>query len=201
MDVQLSIYDNTRNNALARAAPLFGSRRARILQLLNELGPSTLFEIAACMELHDHQISGRFTELAADGLIAKTGQRRPKPETGCDADVWTLSQPAAKIDLGQALNHPDTLKIADEGLFDRQPWLSHENTGGVPYARQSSGSVPRLLYRVTLIECPECGKPLQTQHEGHSKIHRCPRCCKSFRLLLVNQPGHPESPALVLTHL
>lgn len=198
----MELYDNTRHNALAAAAPSFASRRLRILQLLAERGPSTLFEVAAYMDLHDHQISGRFTELAADGLIVKTGQRRRKPETDCEADVWQLADRAEKLDPGTALNHPLTLKIADEGIFQRLPWPGHEGTGGVPYTKSShAGTQPRLVYRVVLIECDHCGHPLQLKLEGPRKKYVCPKCGKHYQLMLVSEPGRAEMLALVLTHL
>ena len=62
-----------------------------------------MFEIAAHYQWFDHQISGRFTELAADGLIERTGQTRVKPETQCAADVWRLKDSragSAERDLG-----------------------------------------------------------------------------------------------------
>lgn len=70
------------------AAVTSRGRKARILQLLQEHGPLALFELAAMMEVHDHQISGRITELLRDGLIEPTGQRRTKPETGCQAETY-----------------------------------------------------------------------------------------------------------------
>lgn len=197
-------HDNTRNNALAAAAPHFASRRGRILQLLQERGPSTLFEIAAAMSLHDHQISGRFTELLADGLITRTGQRRPKPDTGCDADVYALADRQPPIDLGDALHHPTSLKIGDEGIFDRLPWTGHEATGGIPYARAGTAAghgLPRIIYRVVLIECDHCGHPLRLKQEGKAKTYACPRCGRSYKLMLVAEPGKSEMLALVLTHL
>lgn len=205
MEGTSNLFNNTSNQALNRAAPQFGSRRARILQLLgvDVLGPSTIFEVAAAMELHDHQISGRFGELERDGLIAKTGTRRAKPETGCEAEVYRLAQSRPTIDLGTALNHPDALKIAEEGIFERLPWMSHEGLPGVPYARRTNGSVPRLLYRIALIECDGCGRPLRLVIEGGAKLYRCgtPHCHCTWRLMLVSEPGRAEMLAMVRTTL
>jgi hypothetical protein len=199
-----TLFNNTSREALNKAAPRFASRRGRIVQLLGERGPSTIFEIAAAMELHDHQISGRFGELERDGLIRKTGRRREKPETGCEAEVYQLADAPTPIDLGTALNHPDSLQIGDIGIFDRVPWTSHEGIGGVPYARQSNeGGVPRLLYRVCLIECDGCGKPLHLAAQGGVKFYRCPTpgCNRSWKLMLVKEPGRAEMLAMVMTHL
>lgn len=81
---------NTSRLAGQRAALASRGRRAKILQLLRDHGPQTLFELAQRMELHDHQISGRITDLKRDGLIEPTGERRTKPETGCQAEVYRL---------------------------------------------------------------------------------------------------------------
>jgi predicted ArsR family transcriptional regulator len=69
------------------------SRKARILQLLKDHGPLALFEIAQMMQVHDHQISGRITELYRDDKIDTTGQRRTNPATGCAAEVYQLHKP------------------------------------------------------------------------------------------------------------
>lgn len=45
------------------------------------------------MEVHDHQISGRITDMKRDGEIEPTGQRKRKPETGCEAEVYRLCPP------------------------------------------------------------------------------------------------------------
>ena len=68
-------------------------RRAKILELLRHHGPLALFELAALMQVHDHQISGRITDLKRDGEIEPTGERRKKPETGCEAEVYRLTPP------------------------------------------------------------------------------------------------------------
>lgn len=65
-------------------------RKAKILQLLQERGPQTLFELATALEVHPHQISGRLTELKFELKIEETGQRRTNPETGCAAEVYRI---------------------------------------------------------------------------------------------------------------
>ena len=77
------------------AAQIHGKRCQRILEILRNRGPSTLFEVAAELNVFDHQISGRFTDLVRGGLIERTGERRPKPETGCPADIWRLTEKRA----------------------------------------------------------------------------------------------------------
>lgn len=173
----------------------------RILTHLRERGPATIFEVAVEMQLNDHQISGRFGELEADGLIEKTGQRRPKPETGCQAEVYRLSQIPAPPDLGAAY-YPSTLKIGDD-VFDREANLQDETVPGIPYSRRSSGDRPRLLYRVQLIECEGCGKPVKQVKEGDRKLYRCgqPCCNRTYELALVSEPGQPVLLALVLKFL
>src|SRR3954470_20282285 len=86
-DAPLFAYTTSRL-AGERAALASRGRRARILELLQQHGPLALFELAAMMEVHDHQISGRITDLKSEGQIEPTGQRRTKPETGCHAEVY-----------------------------------------------------------------------------------------------------------------
>lgn len=83
----------TRHAAGQKAASKSAMWRARILAWLGDRGPSTLFEVAAGYFVPDHVISGRFTDLAKDGLIERTGQTKTKPETGCPCDVWRLRTP------------------------------------------------------------------------------------------------------------
>lgn len=75
-----------------RAALSSRGRRAKIRQLLAHHGPLALFELAQLMEVHDHQISGRITDMKRDGEIEPTGHRKRKPETGCEAEVYKLSR-------------------------------------------------------------------------------------------------------------
>jgi predicted ArsR family transcriptional regulator len=83
----------TRHAAGQAAARTSGKRRTWIKQLLADRGPMTCFELAAEMNLHDHQISGRITDLLKDGEIERTGQTKRKPETGCLCDIYRLVIP------------------------------------------------------------------------------------------------------------
>lgn len=51
----------------------------------------TVDELAAIIDCGPNQISGRFTELAAQGLIYKTDERR-KTRSGATAFVWRIKQ-------------------------------------------------------------------------------------------------------------
>src|SRR3954470_16869403 len=95
-DAPLFAYTTSRL-AGERAALASRGRRQKILQLLEQHGPLALFELAAMMEVHDHQISGRITDLKRDGLIEPTGQRRENPETRCQAEVYRLRGPTGRI--------------------------------------------------------------------------------------------------------
>jgi hypothetical protein len=53
-------------------------------------GPKTADEVAASRNMAPNQISGRFTKLWKDGLIERTGQRRPT-RTGSAAAVWRVT--------------------------------------------------------------------------------------------------------------
>lgn len=200
-----SLFDSTSRKAGERAARPAGWRRAKILELLGTLGPSTLFEVAAAMELFDHQISGRFTELSALGVIERTGERRRKPETGCEADVWRLVEAKAKEpELADRLGFPQTLHIGGE-VFERGVVLTGEagDAPGIPYARRADGGGARLNYRVEFVECGGCGKPLKIVVEGAEKTYRCgtPGCNRVWHLQLVREPGRAEVLALVMKHL
>jgi hypothetical protein len=194
-----TLWHSTTHLAGERAAASVGRRKVRILNHIAEHGPCTIFEVAAGMELNDHQISGRFGELEAAGLIVKTGQRRPKPETGCLAEVYRLGDTPAPPDLGTAA-YPDTLTIGDDGAFERQAVMAGETIPGIPYARRSSGSVPRLLWRVQLVECEGCGKPVKLIQESGRKRYRCgtPDCNRTYELSIVSEPGQASLLALVM---
>jgi hypothetical protein len=87
-----AVAGTTSQIAGAVAARASASRRVTILQLLETHGPQTLFELATRMNVLDHQISGRITDLLFDGLIERTGDRRTKPETGCPCDVYRIGR-------------------------------------------------------------------------------------------------------------
>lgn len=88
-----TLFSNTRALAASAAAKSIGKRQAKILQLLRDHGPLAIFEIAAMLDVFEHQISGRFSELERDHHIEKAGFRRQKGETGCWAEVYRI--PAA----------------------------------------------------------------------------------------------------------
>lgn len=81
---------STREQARQASSRSAGKRYARIIQVLSSGGPACIFEVAQEIGCFDHQISGRFGELERLGLIRKTGQRRVKPSTGCQAEVYAL---------------------------------------------------------------------------------------------------------------
>lgn len=81
---------STSTEAGQAAAMSSRDRYRRILDLLRDRGPMTLFELAAAMAIEPHRISGRITELKRDLLIERTGERRQNPKTGCSAEVLRL---------------------------------------------------------------------------------------------------------------
>lgn len=178
-----------------------GSRRSRILQFLAE-SPATIFEIATRMELHDHQISGRFGELERECLIEKTGERRPRPETGCLAEVYRLAAPAVPIEKGIVAHYPDELNLGEDGIFERQ-FIASDPMPGIPYVRRADAGGVRAAYWIALVECDGCGRPLRLVTEAGKKSYRCgtPGCRRTWYLQIVREPGQPELLALVIRHV
>jgi len=86
------LFDEQSTSELARqtASKIAGERYQQIIRILRKR-PSCLFEVAAQIGFLDHQISGRFTDLAKLGVIEKTGERRVKPKTGCKCNVWRIT--------------------------------------------------------------------------------------------------------------
>lgn len=85
---QLPLFgESTRHQARVAAARGAANRYRQILAILDR-GPACIFEVAACLGCFDHQISGRFGELEREGLIEKTGNRKVKPDTGCQAEAY-----------------------------------------------------------------------------------------------------------------
>ncbi len=183
------------------AALASGSRRAAILTILRSNGPLAIFEIARLMHCHDHQISGRFGEMERDGLLVKTGERRTKPNTKCDAEVYTISAeqvtpPSAADALVEQLGYPPTLKVGDEGIYNRSP-ITQGDPPGVPYVSTSGlGQV----YRIEIIECPGCGRPLKFIVKGQYTCST-PGCNRTWYPTLVNESGKSPVLALVMKHL
>jgi hypothetical protein len=156
----------------------------------------TIWEIAAEMNVFDNQIGGRFGELERDGLIQKTGQRKPNPRTGCDAEVYAIADvPSSLIPHPSSFGvYPGTL-ILDGEPYDRQEPIGPHDAPGVPYARAVDNKV-RFQVRVELVECPGCGHPLRVIEPRSSSsqtrnIYRCgtPTCNVTWHLALVNELG------------
>jgi hypothetical protein len=82
---------DTRQQAAVVAGSVAKQRRAEILRLLQEHGPQTLFELSRWLQVPDHAISGRITDLKRDCLIEPTGERRPNPRSGVRCDVYRLA--------------------------------------------------------------------------------------------------------------
>ena len=207
-----SLFGSTSRLALEKAGPIMGSRRAKILKLLADRGPSTIFEVADAIGVFDHQISGRFSELEAEGLIRRTGERRPKPETSCLAEVYAIqaeaTPPARPLDLGDAQGYPPTINLGEACIFDRDPIVGGQTEPpGIPYSRRSQGEVPRVCWWLRLVECEGCGRPLkmviQKQAGKDIKLFRCgtPTCNRTWYLQIVREPGGPELLALVMKTL
>ena len=71
------------------AARISGKRKQRILELLQQRGPLTLWELAEAMSVQVNQISGRITELKFDGQILETGLRK-HPHSGILCAVYAI---------------------------------------------------------------------------------------------------------------
>jgi hypothetical protein len=188
---------STSTAAGAKAAISSGSWRERILRRLEER-PSALFEVADHYGVPDHVISGRFTELARDGYIEHAGERRRKPQTDCDAEVWRLKR-SLDQPMSELLGYPLTLAINNE-LHDRQELLPNESYPGIPYARRADNGGLRRNVRVAIVECDGCGKPLFLQEEKGEKKFRCvnSRCGRVWRVRAVAEPGRGAVLALVM---
>lgn len=183
------------------AARSSASRRLAILESLGRDGPQAIFELAERLEVFDHQISGRFGEMMTEGLIYKTGERRIKPGTKCEAEVYALSGAAERLEPEELLGYPWELKIADQGTFHRQPPLGDVDLPGLPYSLNAAANGgARLVYRVEIIVCPGCWKPIKFIEKGK---YQCgtPSCNRTWYPLLVNVPGQPQMLALVMKHM
>lgn len=203
-----TLFDATSRLAGEAAAASIGSRREKILRFIRERGPATLFEIAAYYGWYDHQISGRFTELARDAMIERTGERRQKPETGCVADVWRIrDRPVEqRRDPADLQGYPVELVIPGDGRFVRWPVLETADLPGIPYCLHGGGGELALSYRVALVECDGCGRPLKqvTLVDGKDrKVYRCgtPTCNRTWQLQVVHEPGGVELLALVMKRM
>jgi len=203
----------TRAQAAGVAARSSRARYAQIISLLQQHGELTLFELAAMLGVLDHQISGRITELLADGRIERTGSTRIKPETGCACDAYRLSHHRATAPdladrLAEALGYPISLRFGDEGMFDRGPMCREERFPGVPYSRRPVGGAVRVTYRFHLMPCPTCGHPLRARDIVSGGLtpkptqYICMGSCSSvWQVVLVTDPGQPAMLALVMRTL
>jgi hypothetical protein len=92
----------------------------------------------------------------------------------------------------------------DSEPYDRQELLPSESWPGIPYARRADTGGTRLMARVHLIECPNCGKPLRMltdkeatrENPRDKRIYQC--CGKTWHLMLTRSPGGLDLLALVM---
>lgn len=193
------LFGSTREIAGQQAAMKSGAMRERILRRLHEQ-PSTLWEMAEYLGVPDHVISGRFTELAKDLHIERTGERRLKPESQCPADVWRVRGILPGRDpvrsLVNMLGYPDEVTI-DGDRYDRQELLPSETYPGIPYARRADTGGARLIVRVQLVECGGCGRPLKFITKG---VYRCgtPSCNRTWNPMTIAETGQPPILAMVM---
>lgn len=90
---------DTSREAAEKIAPVASTLRGRVARLFKENFPGsfTADEAAKALNLSPFAIRPRVTELAAAGLIEKTGERRANPNSTMRANVWR----AAAILLNQ----------------------------------------------------------------------------------------------------
>jgi hypothetical protein len=200
-----TLFDRTSRLAGETAAKRVGQRRQQILSAIDQHGPLAIFEIAAILDVFDHQISGRFGELVNDGLLYITGDRRKKPETGQVCEVYARREQTSP-DYLQTTQHgyPPTITVGSEGVFDRSYITGDRDLPGVPYARRGPA---RETWRVEVIECPGCGRSLKftpRREAGQElKEFRCntPTCNRVWQLTMIAEPGRAAVLALVMKHL
>lgn len=180
------------------AARASDQRRASILSILGEHGPQAIFEIAERLGCHDHQISGRFGELERDMLIKRTGERRIKPTTNCQCDVWALqTRDGPRLpDAAELLGYPASAKIGDDGMFQRSV-IHDAEPPGIPYEAMQG---LRQVIRVEIIECPGCGRFLKFIEKGKFGCGT-PGCNRIWFAELVTEAGKTPVLALVMKHL
>jgi hypothetical protein len=207
------LFNQSTSAAAGQQAALHsGSMRLLILDRLGS-GPATLFEVAADLGVPDHVISGRFTELARDGWIARTGERRRQPISGCEADIWKLLNGRGRGNEGLimdqllvSLGYSPTLKIDGE-IYDRQELLPKESLPGVPYARRADTGGARLVVRVALVECEGCARPLKLVVElvngKEVKTFACGTqgCGRIWHAAIIAEPGQRPVMAMLLRRM
>jgi hypothetical protein len=196
----------TTHAAAAVAAGVTPRRYEQILAHLREHGPSTLFEVAAALGVFEHQISGRFTELSQQLLIERTGQTRPNPRSDCPCDVWRVCDPpnhqgrqlpTTNSQLPTLLGYPDVLRIGEDS-YDRDDSSPPEDgLPGVCYVRRADARGMRLVKRVELVACPNCGKAMRLAEAP--RTYACSGGCgQRWDGAQVVSPGQPALLALIL---
>lgn len=87
---------DTQIRAWGRVKEDLGGRHDQLLGLLRQSKSGlTLFEACAFFDLPPNQLSGRFTELAEQGRVVDSGDRRVNPRTGVSGVVWKLAKGVA----------------------------------------------------------------------------------------------------------
>jgi hypothetical protein len=145
------------------------------------------------------------SELEREGQIRKTGKRKTKPETGCEGELYEVTERGVAIldcpDSAERFGYPGTIRLA-EGSFERQPPLSPYDAPGVPYARADGPDYIRMCVRVMLPTCDGCGKALRMIEAEGRKTYRCGgRGCPEWELRLANEAGRAPLLSLVATKL
>lgn len=81
---------DTQIEGLERSRENLNERQAQVMRLVDGAGERgiTLFEACAFYGVPPNRLSGRFTELAEQGRIVDSGNRRVNPVTGVRAVVW-----------------------------------------------------------------------------------------------------------------
>jgi hypothetical protein len=82
---------DTQTAAAAAALPRSGTQRAKVLEVIRQAGPAGLTdqEIAVVLGLAENSVRPRRLELADDGLIEDSGERR-ETSGGNPAIVWRV---------------------------------------------------------------------------------------------------------------
>jgi hypothetical protein len=86
---------DTSREAAEKIAPVASTLRGRVARLFKENFPGsfTADEAAKALNLSPFAIRPRVTELAAAGLLEKTGERRSNPHSSMRANCWRAAGP------------------------------------------------------------------------------------------------------------